>query len=185
MLDGIHPNDKGNIIKANKYLDYLSIPKISTLINKSYVSNSVTENLYENVVKLTDKIVYTHSSESQGVELYNLGMIWSNGVKIPSAIIEIIANTTINHTTLKTKKVSFIMYNDSDDNKSKFEQSSINKQTLIDNDSYDFDFIIENLNNKTLIKLKTNSPYWINANITAKAYIVNNVNTTDIHVIEN
>ena len=185
MLDGIHPNDKGNIIKANKFLDYLSIPKISTLINKSYVSNSDTENLYENVVKLTDKIVYTHSSEAQGIELYNLGMIWSNGVKIPRAIIEIIANTSINHTTLKSKKVSFIMYNDSDDNKSKFEQSSINKQTLIDNDTYDFEFIIENLNNKTLIKLKTDSPYWINANITANAYIINNVNTTDIHIIEN
>ena len=185
MLDGIHPNDKGNIIKANKYLDYLSIPKISTLINKSYVSNSVTEILYENVVKLTDKIVYTHSNETEGIELYNLGMIWSNGVKIPCAIIEIIANTTINYTSLKSKKVTFIMYNDSDTNKSKFEQSSINNQILIDNDSYDFEFIIENLNNRTLIKLKSNSPYWINANITAKAYIVNNVNTTDIHVIEN
>ena len=185
MLDGIHPNDKGNIIKANKYLDYLSIPKISTLINKSYVSISDTEILYENVVKLTDKIVYTHSNETEGVELYNLGMIWSNGVKIPCAIIEIIANTTINYTSLKSKKVTFIMYNDSDTNKSKFERSSINNQILIDNDSYDFEFIIENLNNRTLIKLKSNSPYWINANITAKAYIVNNVNTTDIHVIEN
>ena len=185
MLDGIHPNDKGNIIKANKYLDYLSIPKISTLINKSYVSNLDTEILYENVVKLTDKIVYTHSDETEGIELYNLGMIWSNGVKIPCAIIEIIANTTINYTSLKSKKVTFIMYNDSDTNKSKFEQSSINNQILIDNDIYDFEFIIENLNNRTLIKLKTNSPYWINANITAKAYIVNNVNTTDIHVIEN